>query len=322
MVVVANIKVYKTNSIGSGRASQDTFRSVALDALSVTEQTSAHILQYDPPAPPLGDPSRLTTSRPTPRKAPYPTPKKPAFLYIRSNPLVNATANGQHHLYLLKCPGCLRTAFTSLQGLLNHARLTHALEWGTHDECIRACAVVDNDLDVQAGIEVGVGPVGVLPGLRTIFQRAVGANVQLTLAAVEAAAGSVFGGSSATATANVTANASVENTEEQSSGADHLIKTLGFHSESPALAPFLGKETIRRGIKVWDEDRDVDIFGNDMSLSQNMQTTKRHWKMPFTPRNFAEHIKMDTKFQSTLGLGNATSMDISHNISPPEDAVS
>ena len=50
---------------------------------------------------------------------------------------------------ILKCPVCSTTTFTSLQGLLNHARISHALEWGTHEECVRACATVDPDFNVQ-----------------------------------------------------------------------------------------------------------------------------------------------------------------------------
>ncbi|KAH9481504.1 hypothetical protein JR316_0006031 [Psilocybe cubensis] len=323
---------------GTGNASQGTFRSVALDALSVTEQTASHILQKDPVAPPLGDPTRLlspTVPRPTPRKPVYTPFKKPAFLYIRSSTLGGTDPNDpdtHNHLYLLKCPGCARTAFTSLQGLLNHARLTHALEWGTHDECIRACAVVDNDLDVAAGIEVGIGPAGILPGLRTIFQRAVGGNVQLppppptpSTPGPETEVGpaiddSVDAGEGTNAAASVEANVNAAKEEQQPTssgvGGDHLIKTLGFHSESPALAPFLGKDTIRREIKVWNEDADIDIFVND-----GLQTTKKsQWKMPFTPRNFFEQVNKSHLHVDTLGQPhNITDMEIDTSSGDKQD---
>ena len=144
--------------------------------------------------------------------------KKPAFLYLRSTSLPEHERDEAHHLYLLKCPTCHRTAFTSLQGLLNHARLTHALEWGTHDDCIRACAVPDNDLDPEAGVEVGLGPSGILPGLRSIFQMAV----------------------------------------QKPEDAEDLNQSLGIHEDTPALAPYLGKTVTKRAIKVWDEQVDVD----------------------------------------------------------------
>jgi len=34
---------------------------------------------------------------------------------------------------------------------------------------------------------------------------------------------------------------------------------LGLHEDTPALAPFLGKEPIRRGIRVYEQDEQVDI---------------------------------------------------------------
>jgi len=42
----------------------------------------------------------------------------------------------------LACPDCARTDFPSVQGLLNHCRLRHARELGSHDECIEQCAVL------------------------------------------------------------------------------------------------------------------------------------------------------------------------------------
>ncbi|KAF8958354.1 hypothetical protein BDZ97DRAFT_62449 [Flammula alnicola] len=255
-------------------ASQETFRSVALDALSVLESPSLHILGQDPTPPPL--PPHLIP-RPPPRKAfPSSFKPKPSFLYTRSNPVVNAERTGHRHLYILKCPGCSRTTFTSLQGLLNHARLTHNLEWGTHDECIRACAVVDNDLDVEAGIEVALGPSGVLPGLRTIFQMAVGAQNR----GKESLVGLQ------------TTSKPTENQDLPPAG-NHLNRTLGLHEDSPSLAPFLGKEAIRRQIKVWDEDEEIDVENGHGSDLQGKPQPKRPWKMPFAPRNFAENFNLE-----------------------------
>ena len=116
---------------------------------------------------------------------------------------------------------------------MNHARISHVLEWGTHEECVRACATVDPDFNVQDGIEVGVGTI--LPGLRTLFEMAVGPSRR------ESASESIpFLG-----------------TDYPTCG--HLTKTLGLHEDTPALAPFLGKEPIRRGIRVYEQDEQVDI---------------------------------------------------------------
>jgi hypothetical protein len=130
----------------------------------------------------------------------------------------------------------LRISFSSLQGLLNHARLAHNLEWGTHDECIRACAVPGNGTEVEGGVEVGLGPMGVLPGLRTIFQMAVGAHENLQGESIIIASNS-----------------------QSPSMAPHLTQTLGLHEDSTTLAPYLGKQALRREIRVWDEDKHVDI---------------------------------------------------------------
>jgi len=172
----------------------------------------------------------------------------------------------------LKMPGCSRTSFTSLQGLLNHARLTHSLEWGTHDECIRACAIPDNDMDVENGIEVGLGPGGILPALQTIFKMAVGATQN-------------NGEEDPNTTENTVTLSDNEGSPQEGS---HLIQTLGLHSDSPALAPFLGKEAIRRQINVFDTTEELDL--------ETLSTTTcqmRSYKMTFASRNFTEHLRSE-----------------------------
>jgi hypothetical protein len=57
-----------------------------------------------------------------------------------------------------------------------------------------------------------------------------------------------------------------------------LNQTLGLHDESPALALFLGKDPIRRQIKVTDEDVEIED-GADSMLSS------RRWRMPFARRH-------------------------------------
>ncbi|KAJ3503756.1 hypothetical protein NLJ89_g8292 [Agrocybe chaxingu] len=259
----------------SQSVSSETFRNVALDALSIIEAPSNCILSHDPIPPPS---AVQRAPRPPPRKnlQPNNAKSKPSFLYIRSSALPHPNeASSRPNFYLLKCPRCSRTTFTSLQGLLNHARLTHNLEWGTHDECIQACATPCDDLEVDCGIEVGTGPTGVLPALRTIFQLAVG------------------GQSSAEKGVNAAVQQpdSAMDTCSTAPPTTHLNKTLGLHENSPALAPFLGKEPIRRQIKVVDEDADVDIETTNESGSP----AKRGWRMPFTHRNF--ELNAESEFQ-------------------------
>lgn len=190
------------------------------------------------------------------------------FLYIRSADLDPPHDTNHIQTYLLRCPTCSRQTFTSLQGLLNHSRIGHGLEWGTHDECVRACAVVDPDLDLQAGIEVGLGPSGILPGLRSLFQMAVGARPQeLEVAMADGTPGNTV-------------------PREIDTGS-HLTRTLGLHQDTPALAPFLGKQAVRRGINIWDvgdDIVDVGTFETDLNLNSALPL-KRKWRMSYKHRN-------------------------------------
>lgn len=248
------------------------------------EGQSEYILAHGPAVPPSFN---VYLPRPAPRKSLVSSTKpKPAFLYIRTNALLNDEENDQNHMYLLKCPGCSRTSFTSLQGLLNHARLTHSLEWGTHDECIRACAVPDNDLDVGNGTEVGLGPGGILPGLRTIFQMAVGAKQ-----------------SKGKENPSDTNNAATVLDNESSKSGSHLIQTLGLHEDSPALASFLGKEAVRRQINVFDTTEELDME----ILSTNSRQI-RPYKMSFASRNFTEDFATETT--QDIGVENGNHSDV------------
>lgn len=248
-----------------------------LAILSITESPSGCILAQEPRGPPSSN------FRP-PRRSNLPATKT-KFLYIRSSAL-----GTQDTLYRLQCPACLRTSFSSLQGLLNHARLAHDLEWGTHDECIRVCAVPGNESDLQGGLEVGLGPTGVLPGLRTIFQMAVGARDFQE----EARGGSI------------------SNSQTQILSLPPLLtQTLGLHKDSATLAQYLGKQAIHREIRVWGETDDlVDVEALIRPDIQD-QNHNSHWKMPFTQRNSAT---MDSDFNMELfGNGSQTSDIISQS---------
>ncbi|KAG6821306.1 hypothetical protein H0H93_000167 [Arthromyces matolae] len=257
--------------------STSSFKDVALDVASNIEAPLDVIFDGEIAAPPPAAPFPM--SRP-----PRPPPRQKLlrntngrFLYIRSSSLEPPYDENHIRTYLLQCPQCLRQSFTALQGLLNHARLSHGTEWGTHDECVRACAVVDPDLDVEMGIEVGLGPNGILPGVRSLFQMAVGAHQ-----------------TPESLSPHGVATGEPELPVESHSQDSNLNKTLGFHEDTPALAPFLGKQATRRGIKVWNEDETVDIesFGDSSSYvgvkiddAPSSSSSSHLWKMSFMHRN-------------------------------------
>lgn len=62
----------------------------------------------------------------------------------------------------------------------------------------------------------------------------------------------------------------------------HLLKTLGVHEETPALAAILGRRAARRQIRVFNEDEPVDVENSDSPLG-----SKRRWKMSYSHRNLA-----------------------------------
>ncbi|KAJ6614827.1 hypothetical protein B0H10DRAFT_1916411 [Mycena sp. CBHHK59/15] len=226
-----------------------SFKEAALDALAAIEAPSEILFVRDEPIPPLDTRRQSVTAklRKKPTARAQPAMKGGKFLYIR--------LEGSNAPSILRCPNCLRTEFSSLQGLFNHARGTHSLAWTSHDECVRQCACALEDVqggavdfaDLDAGVEVGAGTGGVLPGLRRLFERAVDEDDAFDL-----------------------------------DGETALSRTLGFHVDTPALASFLGRKPIRRGVTVWDPDAVVDIdgFGAD-----EKPRAKPRWRMPFTHRN-------------------------------------
>lgn len=253
----------------------DSFRRAALEAVLAIEAPSECIYSREISAPLQFN--RIT--RPPPKQKPFLTRNPSArFLYISSAALGSARMGGGPpvQFYLLKCPTCSRTAFTSLQGLLNHARISHSLEWGTHDECVRACAVNDPNIDIDAGIEVGLGPVGVTPGIRTIFEMAVGTHSH----EFERSNGDGF---------------DMKGIRETSPGS-LLTQTLGLHKDTPALAPFLGKRAHRKEITVCNEDDPVDILGTD----EPNDSMKKTWKMMYAQRSFAAPSMLQEEINTSV----------------------
>lgn len=293
-----------------------------MDALSAIEAGTEFLFNRDIPAPPHS-PRPVAKVPRAPPKPKFINSRNPgSFLYIRASGLGSSAAeeDGQMHDYFLRCPVCDRSAFTSLQGLLNHGRITHKLEWGTHDACVRACAVLDPDMDTSKGIQVNSGNGGILPGLRSLFQMAVGSQQPPSAESVPLQPWENGDG--------------VAEESRDAQGGAHLARTLGLHKDTPALAPFLGKQAIRKGIKVSGDENDVvDIDGFDengavavteaIDIGPSQGGPKRAWRMPFAQRNVREatpDVEVSNALQLTLvskkaspdtSIGNANTSEAS-----------
>ena len=263
---------------------EDDFQDAALDALEALEAPSSFIFdtglpEERSPSPSFSpivpiQPSLPRVPKTRSSRTPKPSQQK-KHLYIK---LPCNTSDSQ--LAILACPTCNRTQFTTLQGLLNHARLAHGVEWASHDACITACAVPIS-ADAQSwemyerdGVEVAWG--GSVVGLRRLFERAVGVDGVLP----------------APPSAHATSDVSFENSATVPSTL--LSRTLGLHADSPALAQFLGRAPKRRCIHVYDEDQRVDItvLGGTSSspdglVSEGPGRPKKGFYMRYPHRNTA-----------------------------------
>ncbi|KAI5986108.1 hypothetical protein EDD15DRAFT_2299019 [Pisolithus albus] len=262
----------------------DEFQEAALDALEALEVPLSIIFETATPEEPETTPrsfSPLVSGLPPPppqrtsktrasRVPKLSQPKK--LLYIR----LSSGATEANQLAILACPTCSRTQFTTLQGLLNHARLAHGIEWASHDACITACAVpVTPDDDVcktyqQEGLEVPWG--GNVVGLRRLFERAVGVEGHF-VSPPDADQLQVDPQAATTIPSTL------------------LSRTLGLHADSPSLAPFLGRAPRRRCIHVHDEEQDVDIIsidGQQTTMPPNgMERRRPQFHMNYPHRNAA-----------------------------------
>ncbi|KAJ3760209.1 hypothetical protein EV360DRAFT_81405 [Lentinula raphanica] len=228
--------------------SEVPFKDVALNTLSLLESPSTCLFTQET----IEVPSQITGAkgRPPPKEKPITRSQKSKFLYVRSP--------DSQDIILLRCSICHQSNFNNLQGLFNHGRILHSTDWGSHEECVKACAVakeeLDTELDLEGGVDVGRG---MLPGVKSLFQMAVeGIGDEKTAGA---------------------------HTEAHSERSVHLTKTLGLHSDSPALALFLGKEAKRRTIKVWDQGEQIDITTLDNDGLR--ASSKPRWKKSYTQRN-------------------------------------
>ena len=169
----------------------------------------------------------------------------------------------------MACPDCSRDDFTNLQGLLNHCRIRHSNDYGSHDECMQRCAVIvpeeDRDWIITNGTELsGIS----LPSLRRLFEIAVG---NFALPITGSAQEDDMGGNAARAQEGVPA-------------VTHLSQTLGLHKDTPSLAPFLGFAPKRRCINVHNESDYVDI-GNENGCTQATISPRSTWRMSYAHRS-------------------------------------
>ena len=264
------------------------FRAAALDALRAAEEPSKHLFDREvftverPPAPPppASSSEALTYSRNAPRgsssrardRGPVQPVKK--LLFLRN------TNIDPPEIAKLACPDCARSDFSNLQGLLNHCRIRHGREFGSHDECIQSCAVIvpddERDRVVASGTEIG----GIsLPSLRRLFELAVGAGDNVRIPGLRKE--SEPGRDMAAAT-----HVAVDIPEKEPEASTELTKTLGYHKDTPALAPFLGREPKKRVINVYDDpDEVLDILGD--TGPTNSLVARRGWRKHYSHRNVA-----------------------------------
>ena len=175
----------------------------------------------------------------------------------------------------IQCSDCGRWDFSNLQGFLNHCRIRHQREYGSHDECIRECSILvapsERDWVLQNGTEITGFRI---PSLRRLFEIAVGKKTSL----FPTPKPEPFSDQDAF-TIEYEEDAIMEEPETEGT---HLSITLGVHEETPALAAILGRRAARRQIRVFNEDEPVDIENSD-----GLPGSNRRWKMAYSHRNHA-----------------------------------
>jgi hypothetical protein len=277
---------------------------VALDTLNAVESPLELFFKKEPP------PLPVITQQPTPppdvatpliarsgrgSRSTRPRLSAPSvkILFIRNAiPTVAGTSSGTTTpattVAKLVCTDCGRSDFPTMQGLLNHCRLRHHRAYGSHDECIQACAVPVSDDTERAfvlanGIEIAAGFQISLPSLKRIFERAVGNSEENPFSSSTTEKSSVL----ALPNASQETPTAVTPTDTIShSTSTYISRTLGHHKDTPALAPFLGTTARRRGINVYDQDEEIDI-GELMSPSTRNgchSASSSSWRMAFLRR--------------------------------------
>ncbi|KAH8104757.1 hypothetical protein BXZ70DRAFT_613963 [Cristinia sonorae] len=220
---------------------------------------------------PQAAPSRTRGVNRTPARVP---PKR--LLFLRNN------ATNPPQIVKLACSDCARTDFSSLQGLLNHCRLRHKREFGSHDECVQSSAIlVEGEEQRNWVVANGTEVAGIsIPGLRRLFEIAVGGNrdvlpIPLPIAPVEPEEEQV-------AAEIIDMPIPREEPHSKSGSSTPLLtRTLGYHEDTPALAPFLGRAPKQRCINVDMPDQYVDPFSNTTETS----ILAKRWRARYAGRS-------------------------------------
>ncbi|TDL23126.1 hypothetical protein BD410DRAFT_169101 [Rickenella mellea] len=201
-------------------------------------------------------PSTPTTSarRHNTRQLTQPVQK---LLYIRDDSTSPAI------VYKIICPECGRFDFPNIQGLLNHARIKHKTEYGSHDECIQQCATIVPEDDQPWVVEQGIEVTSMSVSLRRLFGMAVGAYERILIPEGKE-------------------SSNHPTSLEEEDAATHLSRTLGHHKDTPALAPFLKKKPKIRRVNVRDGDQLVNITD---SVPDHAPQGVSGWPMAYQPRN-------------------------------------
>ena len=128
-------------------ASANPFQLAAADALDVAEAPLLPILSRQ--ARFINRPAGIASAPlPTSSTNPYARPHTRHTRLRRSSPTIQTLPKFLYFrdtstdtIARLLCPDCSRGDFPRVQSLLNHCRLQHGREFGSHDDCIRGCAV-------------------------------------------------------------------------------------------------------------------------------------------------------------------------------------
>ncbi|KAI1790156.1 hypothetical protein LXA43DRAFT_891478, partial [Ganoderma leucocontextum] len=284
----------------------ENFRTASLDALDAIEAPCDLIFNRESPLVPIPTP-RPANNDPPPTPS---TPEPPQMLrtgsrasrtrgFARVPPpkrllFLRNTATTPPEIAKLACPQCSRFDFSNLQGILNHCRIRHQLEYGSHDECVQSCAVLVPEAEQEWVVQNGVEVAGIsLPSLRRLFEIAVGAGDNVRLLPLPSKQATPAPTAPKTdiedepntllpPAADMRIDSSGSSTPQPTA---HVTKTLGYHVDTPALAQFLGRTPKKRRINVRaNEDNTVDI--EDPSAGSGLQR-RNMWRKLYTHRNAA-----------------------------------
>ncbi|KAF8610553.1 hypothetical protein BDV93DRAFT_550361 [Ceratobasidium sp. AG-I] len=250
----------------------------------------SHLLPTTPLPPHISSPSPASTS------TFIPTSKQ---LYIMSTP---TPTNPFPPLLLLSCPypTCpTPNPSTTLQGLLNHARIAHGASYAyaSHDEFLRAEGAgevvnVEEEPERYAGVKEGGVRVSVggVRGLRGLFEAALG-----------------IGG---------------ENEEGRKKREGGL--GLGLSVETPALAGLLGREVRKGEIRAVGQDEVVDV--EEFEEGEDGAVGKEKWRGYgiWAPKRRGNVVDMDVVEDGVGGDGHlGVSLAVEDRVipAPPPEGV-